>query len=187
MPASALAIAIFVLTLAGIATFFVVFGRLSFWKLVHRIPYSASEFFRHSPVWLVQEKGEASPKEGYIGPFLFVDPELGRSVRLFALEAELEKSQKQFMEENRDEVPRYTFPWISALSLLYPISAMKSMGSESGSTVQILGYGVANLGYLMMAAAIITGSFRILGLEYRIQTLIGALVAIVAGLLITNV
>lgn len=187
MPASVLAIAIFILALVGIAIFFVVYGRLSFWKLVHRIPYAASEFFRKNPVWLVQDRDEAPPQEGYIGPFLFVDPELGRTVRLFALEAELEKSQKQFMEENRDEVPRYTFPWISALSLLYPISAMKSMGNNSGSVLQILGYGVANLGFLMMAAAIVTGSFQILGLEYRTQTLVGALMAIAVGVVITNV
>jgi len=49
-----------------------------------------------------------------------------------------------------------------------------------------LGYGLSNLGYLLLGAGILAGSFRALGFRYRIPTLIAAVVIWVMGTALSN-
>ncbi|MCR9062220.1 MAG: hypothetical protein NXI02_33215 [Rhodobacteraceae bacterium] len=91
------------------------------------------------------------------------------------------------MESHTELVPRYMFPWLSALALLYPISAMNDYGAEPVSATTILGYGFSNLGYIMVAGAVLTKSFRILGLETRTQTLLGAAAFWIIGVVLSNI
>jgi hypothetical protein len=49
-----------------------------------------------------------------------------------------------------------------------------------------LGYGFANLGYLLFGAGILTGTFRALGFRYRMATLIAAVAVWVAGTVLMN-
>tara|TARA_R110002096_G_scaffold118489_3_gene256565 strand:+ start:28150 stop:28713 length:564 start_codon:yes stop_codon:yes gene_type:complete len=181
------AICIFVGVLVLLAVFFVVYGRLTFWKLVHRHPYDALAFFESNPIWRIVRKGEEPPNGGFTGPFLFVEQHTGDRLRLYAQSDQLEQSQHEFMEQNSDLIPRYMFPWISALAILYPISAMNSLNETPYDTVGILGYGFTNLGYVIMAGAILTGSFRILGLETRMQTFVGAAAFWIVGVVLSNV
>jgi len=71
--------------------------------------------------------------------------------------------------------------------MLYPIAAMVSLSQYPASIIQIVGYGFANLGYLLAAAFIYPGHFLFLGFEYRIQTIIGGLFFFVIGFILSNV
>lgn len=78
-------------------------------------------------------------------------------------------AQGEVMAENLDptsEKGTSGFPWVSALSLLYPISATIYIAeSTPAPPVMITGYGLANLGYLLFAAGIFTGTFGVFGLK----------------------
>lgn len=80
------------------------------------------------------------------------------------------------------------FPWTSTLALLYPIGATIYIATwtPAGPTM-VVGYGLANLGYLLFAAGIWPGSFRVLGLRNRWQVLASAVAAFVAGTVLSNV
>lgn len=63
-----------------------------------------------------------------------------------------------------------SFPWLSAASLLYPIGAALFIATKytpPPPPVAIAGYGLANLGYLLVAAGVISGTFRTFGLTRR--------------------
>ena len=64
-------------------------------------------------------------------------------------------------------LPRRSFPYLSLLALLYPVAAILYMAKTPASPILILGYGFANLGYLLGAAMVVPGHFRILGLDDR--------------------
>jgi hypothetical protein len=78
-------------------------------------------------------------------------------------------------------------PWVSALSLLYPFGAMIYAASISAPVFIVIGYGFANLGYLLFAAGIIAGHFRVLHLSRRWQVLLCAVIAFVTGTVLSNV
>lgn len=88
---------------------------------------------------------------------------------------------------HHDLLPRHSFPHLSLLALLYPTLAILSMSKTAASPILILGYGFANLGFLLGAATIIPGHFRILGLDDRIPTLIAAIVFWLIGFVLSNV
>lgn len=80
------------------------------------------------------------------------------------------------------------FPWKSALALLYPISAAIYVATSTpANPAMVVGYGVANLGYLLFAAGIWAGSFRILGLTKRWHVLAAAVAAFAVGTVLSNV
>ncbi|BAS26751.1 hypothetical protein [Limnochorda pilosa] len=85
-------------------------------------------------------------------------------------------------------IERAAFPWPSALALLYPVGAAIYIATTTpaGSTM-VIGYGIANLGYLLFAAGILGGSFRILGLRNRWQVFGAAVISFVAGSMLSNV
>lgn len=80
------------------------------------------------------------------------------------------------------------FPWPSALALLYPIAAVSYMAMATpAKPTMVMGYGFANLGYLLFAAGVWPGRFRILGLSTRRRVLGVALLSIVAGVVLSNI
>ena len=81
---------------------------------------------------------------------------------------------------------RTSFPWLSSLAMIYPIVAMLAIAAGSAPLLPTLGYGFANLGYLLLAAGILSGSFRALGLRYRMPTLIAAVAVWVLGTVLSN-
>ena len=81
-----------------------------------------------------------------------------------------------------------SFPWLSALTLLYPVgAAMYVLLNTPAPTPMVFGYGIGNLGYLLLAAGVFAGTFRVLGLHRRWQVFVAATVAIIAGILLSNV
>lgn len=80
-----------------------------------------------------------------------------------------------------------SFPWPSALGLLYPIAAIVHIGTDtSAGAVIVLGYGIANLGYLLLVASVFGGTFKILGLNHRWQVFGAAIAALLLGSLLSN-
>ena len=79
------------------------------------------------------------------------------------------------------------FPWASTLALLYPIFATVYIARWTpAGPAMVLGYGLANLGYLLLGAGVWAGSFRILGLKNRRQVFASAVAALVLGAVLSN-
>jgi len=80
------------------------------------------------------------------------------------------------------------FPWMSAISLFYPVLATFYISTRTPASLPIvIGYGLANLGYVMFAAGIFAGTFRIFGLTKRWQVFVSAIVAFLVGTILSNV
>jgi hypothetical protein len=94
------------------------------------------------------------------------------------------------------------FPWPSAVALVYPLGAAIDIATavirgvpldpEVRSTTMarlslVAGYGLGNLGYLLFAAAIWPGSFRILGLKKRWQVVASAVLSLIMGVVLGTV
>ena len=74
------------------------------------------------------------------------------------------------------------FPIWSFLSLVYPLSAMGWMlFTTPAGFLMSLGYGVANLAYLLLAAGLIFGRFGILRLKGRWKTVLAAVIVWMCG------
>lgn len=85
-------------------------------------------------------------------------------------------------------ITRASFPWPSAVALLYPVGATIYIATTTpAGFVTVIGYGIANLGYLLFAAGIFCGTFRILGLRNRWQVFGAAVVSFVLGTVLSNV
>lgn len=184
MTSLILALILYLGILAAIALFYGKLGKWSFWKLASKLPEEALEHFSADPTWIVGT--QAPPGDGFVGPFFHHVPRLRQTVKLYARDSELENSQREFIKRYSNHVPRHGFPYLSALALLYPVVAMISMKDTTAPPVLILGYGFANLGYLLGAAFLIPGHFRILGLDSRSPTLIAGVVFWVIGLVLSN-
>ncbi|OGW66586.1 MAG: hypothetical protein A3H49_07970 [Nitrospirae bacterium RIFCSPLOWO2_02_FULL_62_14] len=79
-------------------------------------------------------------------------------------------------------------PWPSAVALLYPISAtIYIAGWTPAGPAVVAGYGLANLGYLLLAAGIWAGSFHVLGLKKRWQVFTAALAFFLVGTMLSNI
>lgn len=177
----------FIAALGGLALFYGKFGKLSFWKLAAKSPEKALEHISNDSAWVVHQGPESAPGSGFTGPFLLAVPSLGRTLKIYVREDQIEASQQRFIEMHRDLLPRHGFPYLSLLALLYPVIAILSMAKTPTPPILILGYGFANLGYLLGAATVIPGHFRILGLDDRIPTLIAAIFFWVIGFALSNV
>lgn len=91
--------------------------------------------------------------------------------------------------ENSDPDPSkqlQDFPWPSALALLYPIIATIYLASTPAPLVACIGYGLANLGYVLFAAGVISGKFRIFRLGKRWQVFVFALGCFILGTVLSN-
>ena len=79
-------------------------------------------------------------------------------------------------------------PWVSAISLLYPIGAGIYIATQTpASMAMIVGYCLANLGYLLIGAGIIKGTFRIFGLKKRWQVIVAGALAFLVGTFLSNI
>ena len=80
------------------------------------------------------------------------------------------------------------FPWMSAISLFYPVLATFYISTRTpASFLIVIGYGLANLGYVMLVAGIFAGTYRIFGLTKRWQVFMGAIFAFLVGTILSNV
>ena len=80
------------------------------------------------------------------------------------------------------------FPWPSAIGLLYPLGAALYIATATpANTAVVVGYALANLGYLLFAVGIFSGSFRALGLRNRWQVFGAAVVSFVLGTVLSNI
>jgi hypothetical protein len=82
---------------------------------------------------------------------------------------------------------REHFPWLSAVALLYPVGATVYIATSTPAGFpSVIGYGIANLGYLLFAAGLFAGTFRVLGLKNRWQTIGAAILALGVGTVLSN-
>jgi len=80
------------------------------------------------------------------------------------------------------------FPWVSALSLLYPVFATLYISTGTPANIyMIIGYGLANLGYVMFAGGIFGGTYLVFRLTKRRQVFVGAVIAFLVGTLLSNI
>jgi hypothetical protein len=81
-----------------------------------------------------------------------------------------------------------TFPWISAIFLLYPIGAAIYIATQTpAKPSMIVGYGLTNLGYLLIGAGIVKGTFKILRLKKRPHVLVAGVIAFLIGTFLSNI
>jgi len=79
------------------------------------------------------------------------------------------------------------FPWVSAISLLYPIGAGIYIATKTPATATtILGCCLADLGYLLIGAGIIKGTFKIFALKKRWQVFSAGALAFLLGTFLLN-
>ena len=121
-----------------------------------------------------------------VGPFKLVVPSTGGIVAIFAERKSIDDSQREFMKSFGGSKERTSFPWLSSLAMIYPIVAMLIIAGRGAPFLPTLGYGFVNLGYLLFATGIVSGSFRALGFRYRIPTLIAAVAVWVFGTVLSN-
>jgi hypothetical protein len=114
-------------------------------------------------------------------------PSESRTVKYFADDERIIETQSRFIEQYSGLIKAEGFPYISCITLLYPVAAMLSLTATPMSVVEILGHGFANLGYLLLAAGVFVGRFRVFALEGRMVTMVAAAGFLIIGIVLTNV
>ena len=74
----------------------------------------------------------------------------------------------------------------SGAALLYPIAASVFASMNGESIDGAIGYGLANLGYVLLVAGLVAGTFRAFAIERRGQVLLAAAVAWILGIVLSN-
>ena len=74
----------------------------------------------------------------------------------------------------------------STISLLYPIVAMIYIATKIPEVPVILGYGLSQLGYVMIFAEVYKGTFLVFNLDKRLQVLVVAVVCVGMGFVFIN-
>lgn len=179
-----LAAVIFVAVIGALTLFLTFPGRLSFWKLASKLPEEAIRFMESDSAWVFAREFEKPA--GYSRPFFLWVPSLGQTIKLYGDPDRIEHSQARFIEQYRDTIPKKGFPYLSFLALGYPITAMLSVSEATVPVVIVLGYGMANLGYLLLAAGIVAGQFRAFALVGRAPTIIAAVIVWMIGVVLSN-
>ncbi|MEQ9010500.1 hypothetical protein [Algiphilus sp.] len=152
MSDATVATLIFGAILVGVALFFSLAGRLSFWKLASKIPNEALEHFEREYAWVFANNSERPT--GWSGPYYLPVPDIGCTVELYANPEKIEEYQSRFMEQYRDRVPDKGFPFISFIALIYPVVALLSLSEMPITVIGVLSYGFANLGCLLLVAGV---------------------------------
>jgi hypothetical protein len=78
------------------------------------------------------------------------------------------------------------FPIWSALALAIPVVAFIRISSTPAGLSERVGYSLAQLGYVLLVAGLISGRFGVLGLTSRKQVLMAAVAAWLFGTLLAN-
>tara|TARA_B100001121_G_scaffold257671_1_gene236035 strand:+ start:106 stop:363 length:258 start_codon:yes stop_codon:yes gene_type:complete len=79
------------------------------------------------------------------------------------------------------------FHYPSTYFLLYPLLAMIYIRTFTTDTNTIMGYGLSQLGYLLIASGIIKGTFLALNLNTRLKTIIVGIISLFIGVVLSNV
>jgi hypothetical protein len=87
---------------------------------------------------------------------------------------------------NNETQTKRDFPYPSLLGLLCAVAAFLYLAKSHAPLIVMLGYGIANLGYVLGGAALAAGHFRILGLNKRSHTWIAAVVVWLIGVGLAN-
>lgn len=185
------AVAIFVAVILVWRAIYVNRGNIRFWQLAADQPDAAFEWMQSRSDWIVlrpedPEVEKLKERTDFVGPFKLAVPSVGGVVTIFAESKSIDATQSEFMDSLGGAKERATFPWLSSLAMLYPIAAMVTIAARGAPVLPTLGYGFANLGYLLFGAGIVAGSFRALGFRYRIPTLIAAVAVWVVGTVLSN-
>ena len=167
-------------------------GALGFWQVAARIPDEAFDWFVSDDTWTVVDPGQPGAeslrsRDELVGPFKLAVPKADRVVTLFADANRIDASQAAFLAAHGSQRDSGTPAWPSLLAIAYPLTASMTFSQGSAGALEVMGYGLANLGYLLGAAGVIAGHFRALGLNYRIPTLIAAVGAWVIGTILVNI
>lgn len=166
-------------------------GNIVFWQIAADRPDEAYEWMNERPDWTILDPKDPNVQNlkqspGLVGRFRLGVPSLGIIFIVFAEESSIDASQKDFIEMHSNNEVNTRFPWISWLTMLYPVSAILYIASFDASLFSTLGYGFANLGYLLFLAGIFAGSFRALGFIHRRQTLVAAVSVWLVGTVLSN-
>jgi hypothetical protein len=185
------AVAIFLVVVFIWRTIYVKHGNIGFWQLAANQPDAAFEWMEGRSDWIVLRPDDPKIEQfksdaDLVGPFKLYVPKLAGLTTIFAKNATIDESQKEFIDAFGGARERSNFPWISTLTILYPITAMLTIANQGAPLLPTLGYGFANLGYLLLGAGILAGSFRALGFRYRIPTLIAAVAVWIMGTSLSN-
>ena len=195
------ALGMFIGILLMLRIYLVDYGRLNFWKLAHIFSDDFFNLMDEGETWIYSSSKLSKPSDDYIGPFFF--QKNGKTHRIFALKDSIEDSQQRFVKKFQPLVPKKPFPVLSLIAMIYPTCSMifppnpipmivfnprlAERGFSDPSGFTLLAYGFVNLSYLLIAAGIFVGSFRILGLDYRVQVFAAAIIFLVLGLGIFNI
>jgi len=185
------AIAIFLGVVFIWRSIYVKHGNIRFWQLAADQPDAAFEWMENRPDWTIMRPDDPQVEQlkedpDLVGPFKLAIPKLGGMVVIFAESSSIDESQSEFIKIFGGRRERANFPWLSSLTMLYPIGAMVTIANQGAPILPTLGYGFANLGYLLLAAGILAGGFRALGFRYRIPTLIAAVSIWIVGTVLSN-
>lgn len=185
------AVAIFLAVVFGWRSVYVKHGNIGFWQLAADQPDAAYQWMKGRPDWVVLDPHDPRVEQlkqspNLVGPFRLVVPSVGGMVVMFAESESIDAAQREFIGLYGGSREKASFPWLSWVAMLYPISAILWAASLGAPLLATLGYGFANLGYLLVAAGIFAGSFRALGFRYRMPTLIAAVAVWVAGTVLCN-
>lgn len=167
-------------------------GALGFWQVAARMPDEAFDWFVADDTWTVVNPSQpgaetARSRDDLVGPFKLAVPKVGGVVTLFADADRIEVSQAAFLAAHGKRRDSRVPAWPSFLTLAYPLTATMTFPQGSAGALEVMGYGLANLGYLLGVAGIIAGHFRVLGLNYRIPTLIAAVGVWITGTILVNI
>lgn len=93
---------------------------------------------------------------------------------------EVFKNIRITLKSSNEKLPVY-----SIIALFYPISA-GVYANLSGLRLDLaFYYGLSNLGYLLLAAGVVKGTFKSLGLKTRSEVFIYGIIALATGIIFT--
>ena len=90
--------------------------------------------------------------------------------------------EERIVEKNNGMKKIYS----STISLLYPIVAMIYIATKIPEVPVILGYGLSQLGYVMIFAGVYKGTFLVFNLDKRLQVFVSAIVCVGMGFMFIN-
>ena len=92
------------------------------------------------------------------------------------------RREERIVETNNEKKKIYP----STISLLYPIVAMIYIATKTSEVSVIIGYGLSQLGYVMIFAGVYKGTFLVFNLDKRLQVFVTAIVCVGMGFMFIN-